>query len=152
MCASWSVPDRNFSVICGNGLREGVEQCDCLPNCAADPCCNGTSCRLFDFAVCSNDQPCCTVCQALRLLLHRLLIVVLVRCRSSRHSLPHDPTCMYRTAQFGLPVPRSCVVHPPRIVILKRHVTVSSLTVLPTRRAVRISVMITHSDDVYVIV
>ncbi|KAJ3183028.1 hypothetical protein HDU87_007450 [Geranomyces variabilis] len=51
--------------ICGNGIREGNEQCDCgsAAECAADPCCT-TGCVLRPTAKCSdkNDQ-CCGSCQ-----------------------------------------------------------------------------------------
>ncbi|KAJ3149345.1 hypothetical protein HDU86_006980 [Geranomyces michiganensis] len=51
--------------ICGNGIREGNEQCDCgsAAECAADPCCS-TGCVLKPAAKCSdkNDQ-CCASCQ-----------------------------------------------------------------------------------------
>jgi len=49
---------------CGNGYIEVGEECDCGPGGCAnrDPCCNGTTCMLFDFAHCSNLQPCCSNC------------------------------------------------------------------------------------------
>ncbi|KAJ3078816.1 hypothetical protein HK102_004222, partial [Quaeritorhiza haematococci] len=50
--------------ICGNGVREGNEQCDCGSQCANDPCCEGTTCKLKPGAVCDerNDE-CCQGCR-----------------------------------------------------------------------------------------
>ncbi|KAI8826643.1 Metallo-peptidase family M12-domain-containing protein [Fimicolochytrium jonesii] len=51
--------------ICGNGIREGSEQCDCgtAADCAADPCCD-VGCKLKPAATCSdkNDE-CCASCK-----------------------------------------------------------------------------------------
>ncbi|KAI8913025.1 Metallo-peptidase family M12-domain-containing protein [Powellomyces hirtus] len=53
------------SGICGNGIREGDEQCDCgtAAECANDPCCSA-GCKLKASAKCSdkNDE-CCAQCQ-----------------------------------------------------------------------------------------
>ena len=55
--------------ICGNGVKEAGEQCDCgLPaDCGADPCCNPATCQLRSGAVCSpkNDKCCSPTCQFL---------------------------------------------------------------------------------------
>ena len=55
--------------ICGNGVKEGNEQCDCgLPaDCPADPCCDAATCQLKSPAVCSpkNDKCCSSTCQFL---------------------------------------------------------------------------------------
>jgi hypothetical protein len=55
--------------ICGNGVKEGNEQCDCgLPrDCPNDPCCDAATCRLKPNAQCSNknDQCCSDTCQIL---------------------------------------------------------------------------------------
>jgi hypothetical protein len=51
--------------ICGNGIREGQEECDCgnEVQCANDPCCLPT-CKLKQGAVCSDkNSPCCESCQ-----------------------------------------------------------------------------------------
>ncbi|KAJ3230629.1 hypothetical protein HDU81_004395 [Chytriomyces hyalinus] len=52
--------------ICGNGVKEGNEECDCGgPDCGdKDGCCDGATCKLKAGAVCddSNDD-CCTKCQ-----------------------------------------------------------------------------------------
>ena len=50
--------------VCGNGIVEPGEECDCLDNdCTthADPCCNGNSCRLQGNAQCSAKDACCDV-------------------------------------------------------------------------------------------
>jgi hypothetical protein len=53
--------------ICGNGVKEGKEQCDCgLPkDCPNDPCCDAATCTLKANAQCSNknDQCCTDTCQ-----------------------------------------------------------------------------------------
>ncbi|KAJ5815129.1 hypothetical protein N7474_006906 [Penicillium riverlandense] len=52
--------------VCGNGIVEAGEECDCGgdQNCGDDPCCDPTTCKFKDGAVCddSNDS-CCTSCQ-----------------------------------------------------------------------------------------
>ena len=59
----------NVSVpICGNGVVEGDEQCDC-PNgdCSIfglnAGCCNATTCKLTAGSVCAGQQGCCESCQ-----------------------------------------------------------------------------------------
>ena len=50
--------------VCGNGIREGDEICDCgsTQECT-DPCCNAATCQLASGAQCSAG-PCCTsTCQ-----------------------------------------------------------------------------------------
>ncbi|KAG0359862.1 hypothetical protein BGZ54_009799 [Gamsiella multidivaricata] len=52
--------------ICGNGLKETGEDCDCgsAEECAADPCCDGTTCKFKDDAVCDDlNDDCCQNCQ-----------------------------------------------------------------------------------------
>ncbi|KAG0206899.1 hypothetical protein BGX28_001768 [Mortierella sp. GBA30] len=52
--------------ICGNGIREEGEQCDCgtAEECAKDPCCNGTTCTFKGKAVCDDlNDDCCHNCQ-----------------------------------------------------------------------------------------
>ncbi|XP_066116657.1 disintegrin and metalloproteinase domain-containing protein 1a-like, partial [Saccopteryx bilineata] len=50
--------------VCGNGVMEGDEQCDCGNLCRNNPCCD-QSCRLKDKAQCSPG-PCCNLsCQFL---------------------------------------------------------------------------------------
>ncbi|KAI9365971.1 Metallo-peptidase family M12-domain-containing protein [Zopfochytrium polystomum] len=78
ICQSLTSTDRNSCLkppgaltaitenICGNGVREGSEQCDCgdSDTCASDPCCDGTTCRLKSGAVCSDkNDDCCSNCQ-----------------------------------------------------------------------------------------
>ncbi|KAI9010130.1 Metallo-peptidase family M12-domain-containing protein, partial [Hyaloraphidium curvatum] len=52
--------------VCGNGIREGSEQCDCggAEACASDPCCN-SNCTFKANATCSpHHDTCCTpTCQ-----------------------------------------------------------------------------------------
>ncbi|XP_006876243.1 PREDICTED: disintegrin and metalloproteinase domain-containing protein 20-like [Chrysochloris asiatica] len=50
------------SIRCGNGIKEGMERCDCgsLKQCYSNECCL-TSCLLSPGSVC-NDEPCCTNC------------------------------------------------------------------------------------------
>jgi hypothetical protein len=50
--------------VCGNGLVEDGEQCDCgQADCSSlDPCCNGSTCSFLPGATCSNTQPCCESC------------------------------------------------------------------------------------------
>ncbi|KAF9979991.1 hypothetical protein BGZ75_009004 [Mortierella antarctica] len=52
--------------VCGNGIREEGEQCDCgtPEECAKDPCCDGTTCKLKGAAVCDDkNDDCCHRCQ-----------------------------------------------------------------------------------------
>ncbi|KAI8849148.1 Metallo-peptidase family M12B Reprolysin-like-domain-containing protein [Chytridium lagenaria] len=52
--------------ICGNGVREANEECDCgdAESCRADPCCDGTVCKLKAPAVCDDlNDNCCLNCQ-----------------------------------------------------------------------------------------
>ncbi|ORY96016.1 Metallo-peptidase family M12-domain-containing protein [Lobosporangium transversale] len=52
--------------ICGNGLKEEGEECDCgsPEDCAKDPCCDGTTCKLKNGAVCDDlNDGCCLNCQ-----------------------------------------------------------------------------------------
>ncbi|KAG0344612.1 hypothetical protein BG004_004299, partial [Podila humilis] len=75
------------SNVCGNGLREEGEQCDCgsPEECADDPCCDGTTCRFKGTAVCDDlHDDCCINCQ----LAPRGLI-----CRSAISSCDIAETC-----------------------------------------------------------
>ncbi|KAF9969540.1 hypothetical protein BGZ73_008092 [Actinomortierella ambigua] len=52
--------------ICGNGIRESGEDCDCgsPEDCAKDPCCDGTTCKFKNGAVCDDiNDDCCKNCQ-----------------------------------------------------------------------------------------
>jgi len=53
------------AVVCGDGIREGDEQCDCgARNCAeVDPCCDQATCMLTAGSVCSALDACCDNCQ-----------------------------------------------------------------------------------------
>ncbi|CAL1542854.1 unnamed protein product [Lymnaea stagnalis] len=45
--------------ICGNGLKEDGEDCDCgLPHDCGNRCCNATSCRMFAAAQCATGRCC----------------------------------------------------------------------------------------------
>lgn len=62
--------NRNVEIItenrCGNGIVEQGEDCDCggTEGCSGNTCCNPTTCKFINNAVCddSNDD-CCTKCQ-----------------------------------------------------------------------------------------
>ncbi|KAG0049527.1 hypothetical protein BGZ83_005713 [Gryganskiella cystojenkinii] len=52
--------------VCGNGIKEDGEQCDCgsPAECAKDPCCDGTTCKLKGTAVCDDlNDDCCHNCK-----------------------------------------------------------------------------------------
>ena len=54
--------------VCGNGVLEANEQCDCGPadgtKCTKDTCCDGKTCTLKSGAQCSDqNDPCCDQCQ-----------------------------------------------------------------------------------------
>lgn len=52
--------------VCGNGILEAGEQCDCgsPDECAKDPCCDGTTCKFKGNAVCDDlNDDCCKNCQ-----------------------------------------------------------------------------------------
>ncbi|KAI1304851.1 hypothetical protein EDD11_005053 [Mortierella claussenii] len=52
--------------ICGNGLKEPGEDCDCgsAEDCGKDPCCDGTTCKFKAGAVCDDlNDDCCLNCQ-----------------------------------------------------------------------------------------
>ncbi|KAF9329823.1 hypothetical protein BGZ91_000383, partial [Linnemannia elongata] len=54
------------SNICGNGIKETGEQCDCgsAEDCAKDPCCDGATCKFKGAAVCDDlNDGCCQNCQ-----------------------------------------------------------------------------------------
>ncbi|CAH6787152.1 Adam5 [Phodopus roborovskii] len=59
-------PRRRPRRICGNGVLEGNEQCDCgtLKNCTHKACCDPMSCRLKPKAICGSGECCkqdCTI-------------------------------------------------------------------------------------------
>ncbi|KAF9577447.1 hypothetical protein BGW38_007336, partial [Lunasporangiospora selenospora] len=52
--------------ICGNGLKESGEDCDCgsPESCAKDPCCDGATCKFKAGAICDDlNDDCCLNCQ-----------------------------------------------------------------------------------------
>lgn len=61
----YNQPNVSIVPICGNGVIENTEQCDCPPN---NPdclkCCDQKRCTLIPGAVCSNEA-CCESCQVL---------------------------------------------------------------------------------------
>ncbi|KAG9064683.1 hypothetical protein KI688_002941 [Linnemannia hyalina] len=67
VAAASTKPIQSFEAnVCGNGVREEGEQCDCgTPDeCALDPCCDGTTCKFKGSAVCDDmNDDCCHNCQ-----------------------------------------------------------------------------------------
>ncbi|XP_048584529.1 uncharacterized protein LOC5514577 [Nematostella vectensis] len=63
----YNVPTQAINAQCGNGIREGDEECDCgSPEMceAKDRCCEPHGCRLKRHAVCSDlHHSCCSNCQ-----------------------------------------------------------------------------------------
>ena len=52
------------SGVCGNGVREPGEDCDCGAECANDNCCNGATCKFKKNAQCDDLQDdCCKDCK-----------------------------------------------------------------------------------------
>lgn len=51
--------------ICGNGIKEGNEECDCgQPSDCRDSCCNAATCKLQPSAKCADgNDSCCKSCQ-----------------------------------------------------------------------------------------
>eukprot|EP00924_Labyrinthula_sp_SR-Ha-C_P002936 augustus_masked-scaffold_13-processed-gene-11.73-mRNA-1 protein AED:0.43 eAED:0.44 QI:0/-1/0/1/-1/1/1/0/853 len=51
--------------VCGNGMVEDGEECDCgLEDCSdVDPCCNGAQCEYVTNAVCAANDPCCDLAE-----------------------------------------------------------------------------------------
>ncbi|MEJ1284973.1 disintegrin and metallopeptidase domain 5 [Cricetulus griseus] len=78
--------------ICGNGILEGNEQCDCgtLKNCTHRACCDPMSCRLKKNAICGSGECCkqdCTVCNNYH------------HCHCDKGFNP--PNCEKMSGQFG---------------------------------------------------
>lgn len=51
---------------CGNGIVEAGEECDCggADGCHDDPCCDATTCKFINGAVCDDaNDSCCSKCQ-----------------------------------------------------------------------------------------
>ncbi|KAF9901950.1 hypothetical protein EC991_005468 [Linnemannia zychae] len=65
--AAGTKPIQSFAAnVCGNGIREEGEQCDCgsAAECALDPCCDGATCKFKGGAVCDDlNDDCCRNCQ-----------------------------------------------------------------------------------------
>ncbi|RHZ61686.1 hypothetical protein Glove_346g184 [Diversispora epigaea] len=55
-----------IEAMCGNGLKESGEECDCgsAEECANDPCCDGSTCKLKSGALCDDkNDMCCENCK-----------------------------------------------------------------------------------------
>ncbi|EPX71303.1 spore wall assembly peptidase Mde10 [Schizosaccharomyces octosporus yFS286] len=53
--------------MCGNGIVEGDEECDCGDDCSQNPCCDGKTCKYAAGAVCDDSKDsCCKNCQLSR--------------------------------------------------------------------------------------
>lgn len=64
MCLT-ELPSTNFAKMCGNGIKEEGEECDCGTEAecpTADPCCQTTGCKLKPSSDC-GEGPCCLNCQ-----------------------------------------------------------------------------------------
>ncbi|KAF9582117.1 hypothetical protein BGW38_000618 [Lunasporangiospora selenospora] len=58
--------DNGNNTLCGNGVLDPGEQCDCgtSDQCAKDNCCDGDTCRFKNNAVCDDlNDDCCNSCQ-----------------------------------------------------------------------------------------
>jgi hypothetical protein len=72
---------------CGNGIVEGDEECDCggPDGCGANACCNPTTCKFQNNAVCDDsNEDCCNNCQ---------LASANTVCRASSGSCDPQETC-----------------------------------------------------------
>lgn len=72
---------------CGNGIVEGDEECDCggADGCGANECCNPTTCRFENDAVCDDsNEDCCRNCQ---------LAAADTVCRTSSGSCDPEEMC-----------------------------------------------------------
>jgi hypothetical protein len=78
ICATLQDPERSSCLkppgalqtitenICGNGVKEGNEECDCgsAEDCQIDPCCDGKTCKLTPGSICDDlNDDCCSKCQ-----------------------------------------------------------------------------------------
>jgi len=59
----YNIPSKSFEMICGNGLIETGEDCDCGTNrTCVDPCCEPNTCKFVGDATCSGNV-CCENCK-----------------------------------------------------------------------------------------
>ena len=72
------------TVVCGNGVTEQGEQCDC--GSANDPCCQCDTCTFKKGATCSNCSPCCEKCQPISKAANKI-------CRASLSPCDIEETC-----------------------------------------------------------
>ena len=64
-CLLDSIPPSVGAGICGNGVKEGNEECDCGSDCANSSCCT-TECKLKAGSVCADENDsCCSGCKLL---------------------------------------------------------------------------------------
>ena len=72
--------------VCGNGILEAGEECDCGTQCASDPCCN-SNCTLTSGSQCSDlNGSCCQSCTLVTLESN-------TKCRSGEGSCQLDTVC-----------------------------------------------------------
>lgn len=72
--------------VCGNGIKEANEQCDCGTNCTLNACCT-SNCTFKGSAVCDDaDEECCSNCQYIPASANKV-------CRAKADSCQQDTFC-----------------------------------------------------------
>ncbi|KAJ3388040.1 hypothetical protein HDU92_001648 [Lobulomyces angularis] len=108
MCANLDIPSHQKCLlnpgelktiaagICGNGVVEGNEECDCGSGCATDNCCDETTCKFKNGATCDQlNDDCCSNCQ---------IKEAGGVCRSSNDFCTKEQTCDGKSATCGTSV------------------------------------------------